>query len=211
MGVFGNWRFKGTFERPDTAFKKSLEKNPVFPFEELDPNVYVLSVRSAHFEFSLMIICMIIGGTIIVNFQIAPVGQMAIFPMMVLVGYVYEVVRNSKHRTYVLDLNTKMYEYYRGKRLVYQGHFHNCYIRLKGQATGGGDTFYNIVLNGYMMEEEEITNAMCEPKRLLKYGRKLAGRLNLNFFEDKDKSRGHDIRHRCPYSLDAASSSKSDV
>ncbi len=94
-----------------------------------------------------------------------------------------------------------MYEYYKGKKLIYTGHIHNIYIRLKGWKTGGDDIIYNLVLDGFMLDEQVLSGSTVIHNKMARLGRRLAYKLDINFFDFQDKSRGHVVRHRCPYQV----------
>ena len=94
-----------------------------------------------------------------------------------------------------------------GHQLVYRGHLHNLYLRVKGMASGGGETYYNVILGGYMVEPEALTRRSSSKKALAKLARKLAYKLDLNYFDSADKSRSHIVRHRCPYRQSAIADS----
>ena len=199
QGIFTAWNGLNFVEKPDSIFKRKLEHNPIFPFEETDLNVYVMTARSARCIVGLLLFFGVIGGTALLYYNIGHVDEMIIFPVTVAILFLVHSLMNIKSRTYVLDNNLKMYEFYRGRKLIYRGHYHNIYIRLKGENAGGGDVYHSIVLGGFHIDEYAITGSMITAKRLTKWGRRLAHRLDLNFFEAADKSRDHVIRHRCPY------------
>ena len=182
--------------------KRNLDNNPVYPFEEIEPNIYVLTVTTSRYYIAcgVAILTVFISGLV---FGIAgEVNEYIIFPAVVVVLFGGQAYISYKERRYVLDSNELMYEYYRGNQLIYRGHYHNVYIRLKGQSSGGGDTYYTVVLDGFNLNEEAISANSTKLKKLAKLARKLATRLNVNYFDSPDKSRCHVIRHQCPYKFD---------
>lgn len=190
------------FERPDVILKQNLDRNPIFPFVVIGDNVYALTVQSSKlYMYTFLALVTAVVTTSIYGYQ-ENANELLIYPIIIFLGFFRQIVKFWKDRTYVLDSNKKMYEFYRGNKLIYRGHYHNIYIRLIGQNTGNGDVYYNVVLEGYYVDSTTITSAVTFPKKLMKLAKKLAYRLDLNYFDPADRSRGHIIRHRCPYATD---------
>ena len=198
VGIFGTWDYS-LFDKPENVFKFNLDLNPVYPFEEVEYNIFVLTVKSARFTLAATLCAITAACTVLIFVSAGSLNEYVIFPLLVFLGFMCQAIWAWEERTYVLDSNEKMYEFYRGNKLIYRGHYHNIYIRLKGQSSGGGETYYSVVLDGYHVDEEAITSTTTKMKMMAKMGRKLAHRLDINYFDSPDKSRAHVIRHRCPY------------
>ena len=98
-GIFSNWDWSGLFAKPEHIFKKQLQKNPVFPFEEIWPNVYVLTVRPARFGIGLILCIVIAVGTIAVFSSVEAGGnndmmEMLVFPLFIIIGFMLQVIFN---------------------------------------------------------------------------------------------------------------------
>ena len=122
-----------------------------------------------------------------------------VFSIIVFLSFFSSAAHDWQTRTVTIDSTRGMYEFHRSNKLIYRGHLHNIYIRLKGVNSGSGVTYYLVILSGYQVDEESITSSTMQHDSLAKLGRRLAHKLNLNFFDHQDKSRYHVIRHRCPY------------
>lgn len=188
------------FEKPDTIFKRNLEQNPIFPFEIIQDNVFALTVQSSKFILHMSLVFIVLAITILYYSTKDKIDELFVFPCILFVCFARQAMFYYKPRTYILDSNSKIYEFYKGAELIYQGHYHNIYIRCIGQNSGNGEIYYNVVLDGYCIDCVTITSAIPTSKRFMKLAKKLAFRLDLNYFDPADRSRGHIIRHRCPYS-----------
>ena len=195
------WDWTARLRYAEDVLEENFRWSPVYPFEEIEPNIFLLTVVSSRLYVAGTIAVLILLISVI-TFSIIGVNEYIVYPIIALVLFSSQVLSAWDERRYVLDSNAFMYEYYRGKKLVYRGHYHNIYIRLKGQNSGGGDTFYSLVLGGYLVDEESISATTPRLQKLAKLGRRLAGRLQLNYFDSPDTSRCHIIRHRCPHRLD---------
>lgn len=198
MGIFTTWNFD-FFEKPEVVLRKRLDGNASHPFVEKASGVFVLTIRPSSFAISAALCVCTVLITAMVYLIRGTVDEYIVFNLIVFFSFFSSAVRDWQARTVVVDSWRAMYEFYKGDRLIYRGHLHNVYIRLKGVSSGGGDTYYSVVLCGYQVDEEPITSSTTQHDRLAKLGRRLAHKLNLNFFDHQDKSRYHVIRHRCPY------------
>ena len=207
VGIFGTWDLS-FWARPGDIFQAKLEKNPIHPFTETRPHRYEVTLRSPWLWISILLMIVVLLCTIIYCTMNTP-DQMLAFGIIAFVITVYNVHVYNDVRRIVIDLNEKEYEFYKGNHLVYRGHVHNVYIRLVGQKSGTGDVYYKVALNGYHLEEQALTSITVRKEKLEKLGRKLATRLNINYFDWMDKSTKHVIRHRCPYASEPNSESSS--
>ena len=120
-------------------------------------------------------------------------------PAVMLLFLVPALWRHRLVRTYVIDAANGFYEFYISTALVYRGQLRNVYVRLKGIGTAGGETYYCLIFNGYQMEELTITGYTTSLMKLRKLGRRLANRLNVNYFDVHDLSAHHVIMHRTDF------------
>ena len=198
-GIFASWDLSSFMDKPEVRFKRQLEQNPTHPFREIEPNVFVVRLKSNKVMIGFTIGAATVIITTAIYVSIGSINEYIVFPGIIFYGFLSMAMYHMKRHSCVLDCNNKMYEYYHGDRLVYRGHYHNIYIRLKGQQTGNGEMYYTLIMNGYLLNEEELTSSSPIHNKLAKFGRKLSHRLDLNFFDYTDKSRYHIIRQKCPY------------
>ena len=189
------------FEKAEAVFSKNLDLNPVYPFDVVSLNVYVFRRRSSSFVSGLCMLMVTLLITGLIYGLGGSINEYFLLPIVMISYSLYRTLYNLQWRTVVIYSNLRKYEFYVGKKLVYQGHIHNIYIRLKGMKTGGEDVIYNLVLDGFMLDEQELSGSTTMHDKMARLGRKLAYKLDINFFDYEDKSRGHVIRHRCPYNI----------
>lgn len=90
-------------------------------------------------------------------------------------------------------------QYYTDGKLLYRGHVHNVYIRVKEFRTSG-NSYYRLIVDGYGLDVAHDVTLMpsSRPEKFTRLGRRLAANLGINFFDYDDTSTRHVIRHRCP-------------
>jgi hypothetical protein len=197
MGVFGGI---GNFQQsPAEILKLKMAENFYFPFKEVSPGlpIYELDATTDRFWTGLVLLGIDVGVAVLMYYN-SPVDQYImlhglIFAVaMALIGYY------RKKRKIVLDGRNDEYSFFIGDRLVHRDHFHNIYIRMNGYKSGGGDMYYKIALGGYEIDEQPLTRMVNQTHvdKIRKLGRRVAARLNLNYFDAFDRSRHHIIRHR---------------
>lgn len=97
-------------------------------------------------------------------------------------------------------------QYYVKDDLVYRGHCHNVYIRLKVLKVAG-EAYYKVVIGGYGIDAFDVTHLSEQPDKLFHLGRTIALNTRCNFFDYDDISTRHTIRHRCLHADDLPTSS----
>ena len=197
VGIFGSYDFN-LLEKPEDAFKKKLDQNPIHPFKEIEPNVYEFRTKSIGFGLCIMTILVTIA-TALGMYSNAPVDENIFYHIGILIAASANAWATHEERRLILNGDTNQYEFYKGNRLIYKGHYHNIYVRLNGIKSGGGEMFFSMVVGGYMAEEQGLCVHSTGMVKLRRLGRRLAHRLNLNYFDYQDVSRHHIIRHKCPY------------
>ncbi|KAG2457824.1 transmembrane protein 249-like [Polypterus senegalus] len=96
-------------------------------------------------------------------------------------------------RRLVIDHNSSTYLFYRNNRLIYQGPLNRIFIRLHKEQVGQ-DNIYRLIIDGYKIDYRHLCalSRKCEVLDIL--GRKMAVRLNINYFYLNDVSTKHLIR-----------------
>ena len=207
QGIFTSWELE-FLEKPETIFKKHLASNPTYPFVPVTKGLYVLRVRTKRWVVGLLMALSTIVVTLSIYLTSATVDEYIIFPILFALACLAISLYHVRPRTFVIDTMREMYEFYRGDKLINRGFLHNIYIQLQEQSSGGGDSFYQVILNGHHLDEEPITGATIEKVRLARLARQLAAKLNINYFDVHDNSRYHIIRHRRPERLEARTGSQ---
>ncbi|XP_072040861.1 cation channel sperm-associated auxiliary subunit TMEM249-like [Amphiura filiformis] len=207
VGIFGTWDVS-FWAKPGDILQAKLEKNPLHPFTETELHRYEVTIRSPWLWINILLTVIVLLGCII-YYSINEPDQMLAFGIIALVVTLYSVYVYYDIRKIVIDMSKHEYSFYKADHLVYRGHVHNVYIRLVGQKSGTGEVYYKVVLNGYHLEEQALTSSTVRKDKLEKLARKLATRLNINYFDWMDKSTKHVIRHRCPYASKPGSPSSS--
>ena len=118
------------------------------------------------------------------------------------------LAKSGVHSLY-LDCQSLFYEVYRGNYLLYRGHFHNIYIKLKclhtikdKRARDKADAgMYYLTLNGTHISPIYLSSNTKNFHELRKYGKRIATNFNLNYVDMDMVSKHHQIRHRCPYGV----------
>jgi len=89
-------------------------------------------------------------------------------------------------------------QYYVNDDLVYRGHCHNVYIRVKVVKVAG-KRYYKVIIGGYGIDAFDVTHLSKQPDKLFHLGRTIALNTGCNFFDFDDLSARHTIRHRCSH------------
>ena len=178
-----------------------FQKNVSFPFVEVQPKYFVMQTKPTRIIGALMSILLVLITSTIMYSTSEDFYEYFVITVILCVWPIPAVLSSYQMRTYVIDQNDGMYEFYIGEKLIYRGHLHNIYIRLTAVNSGGSTWHYTVVINGYMIEEYPVTPYYSSLRRehLARMGRRLAQKLDINFFDCADKSRTHNIRNRCPY------------
>ncbi|XP_042188503.1 transmembrane protein 249-like [Callorhinchus milii] len=158
-----------TLPKTEDILHKKLKMNPYHPFTCNQPN------GEDHQQFSGFFILLLI---------------LALWMIFSSIG----------KRYLVLDMNMGMYKFYISGHLHFQGPLYNIYIRLKAQKNGYGELLYKLILNGENIEHQDLTGIRFSeaPEKLERLGKRMASKLNLNYFDHLDKSDKHIIRHKPP-------------
>uniref|UniRef100_H2YC54 Uncharacterized protein n=1 Tax=Ciona savignyi TaxID=51511 RepID=H2YC54_CIOSA len=105
---------------------------------------------------------------------------------------------NWQKRRIVLEKDGQNYFFYVGGRLVYEGEIHNIYFRLRSQCSSNGSTYYRLVLNGFHVEEQELSSMTTNKAALELLAKRIAFKTNVNYFDSDDVSISHIVRHVNP-------------
>ncbi|XP_078572208.1 cation channel sperm-associated auxiliary subunit TMEM249-like [Branchiostoma floridae x Branchiostoma japonicum] len=197
VGIWVTWNLN-IWDRPEDFLKKRLTKNPTYPFREVSPNNFAVEIRDWRLQFGYLTA---IFGLVTACSWYFIFGYFDEYFFLVtvsaLVTCMYLIGCFRQPRKLFLNSESLEYQWYKGEDLVYRGHYHNVYLRLAGQSTGSA-IYYKLVIRGYKIEGQDLCRATKNREKLIKLARRLAAKLNLNFFDYEDSSSSHAIRHYCP-------------
>ncbi|CAD5121306.1 unnamed protein product [Dimorphilus gyrociliatus] len=181
-----------------------MKKNPIYPFTISEEGIYILTSSTTWDtvrNFNLLIGLIIFS--VLRVFLKTSNGLDDYITVSVLYGLylVMRLIWCIEGRTIIIDHNCRRYEYYKGESLIYRGHLHNVFVRLKGVEAAAGEFYFKVTLGGFLVEEYDITNYSDKCDQLKVLARQLSKNLDLNFIDYKNVSRQHIIRHLCPYFL----------
>ncbi|XP_078655615.1 cation channel sperm-associated auxiliary subunit TMEM249-like [Branchiostoma floridae x Branchiostoma belcheri] len=206
VGIWVTWNLN-IWDRPEDFLKKRLTKNPTYPFREVSPNNFAVEIRDWRLQFGYLTA---IFGLVTVCSWYFIFGYFDEYFFLVtlssLVTCLYLIGCFRQPRKLVLNSESLEYLWYKGEELLYHGHYHNVYLRLAGQSTGSC-IYYKLVIRGYKIEGQDLCRATKNKEKLVKFGKRLAAKLNLNFFDYEDSSSNHAIRHYCPPATNGKTSS----
>ncbi|XP_014353230.1 cation channel sperm-associated auxiliary subunit TMEM249 [Latimeria chalumnae] len=187
-----------TFQ-PDRTLLTQMKKDPCYPFLMVKPRLYALEHWNSNlWKGILLLIVSIIGGGIYFSSEIMDFHLCTAFFVVGPLFGSWMVLTSASKRRLIVDHIHGNYKFYIRQGLVHKGFLHNIYIRLVAQRTGQGKMYYKLILNGYKMEEFEICGLTDKHEALEVMGNKMAERLHLNYFDYKDQSTKHLIRHWPP-------------
>nr|XP_014353231.1 PREDICTED: transmembrane protein 249 isoform X2 [Latimeria chalumnae] len=158
-----------TFQ-PDRTLLTQMKKDPCYPFLMVKPRLYALEHWNSNlWKGILLLIVSIIGGGIYFSSEIMDFHLCTAFFVVGPLFGSWMVLTSASKRRLIVD------------------HIH-----------GQGKMYYKLILNGYKMEEFEICGLTDKHEALEVMGNKMAERLHLNYFDYKDQSTKHLIRHWPP-------------
>ncbi|XP_078488994.1 cation channel sperm-associated auxiliary subunit TMEM249-like [Ciona intestinalis] len=193
------WNFHRFWDKPEVNLKRHLRQNPNHPFHETDDE-YVFETRNGILYIGFLLFISSGFGGAVYWYQMKTFSN-ELFDTAFILMFLWSlrlISYNWQKRRIVLEKDGENYFFYVGGKLVYKGDIHNIYFRLRSQCSSNGSTYYRLVLNGYHVEEYEITSMTTNKPVLEQLAKRLAFRLNINYFDSEDVSIGHIVRHVNP-------------
>uniref|UniRef100_A0A8C8RGC7 Transmembrane protein 249 n=1 Tax=Pelusios castaneus TaxID=367368 RepID=A0A8C8RGC7_9SAUR len=114
-----------------------------------------------------------------------------------LVGF-WLLLSSLHKRHLVINHSRGCYQIYIKRRLWAEGPLHQIYVRLSAQQDAYGKLFYSLIINGYGLEVLALASQSDKYEQMEFLGRRIARKLNLNYFDYLDVSGRHIIRHAPP-------------
>ncbi|KAI8617346.1 hypothetical protein BC830DRAFT_117992 [Chytriomyces sp. MP71] len=191
--MFASSRFK-----PPTAevsLEEKLRSNPYYPFSvvrrkeiEFSVRYRTLYVAIAGFLVSIVMLIAWITGNLLSN-------AFFVLPMVIMVVSLAAIWNYKDTRYYTLFPREKMYAFSHNRTVHVRGPYYNIYIRLRMEVRSGSKPYYHLVLNGYEIDTRRISGSSTNLEKLRRLGQKIAGNLNINYFDHANTSKHHVIRH----------------
>ncbi|XP_046875667.1 transmembrane protein 249-like [Hypomesus transpacificus] len=143
-----------------------------------------------------MLIASIIGTATYLNIDFDDHNKYGGFLVFTLCLSLWLLSSGAFRRRLVIDHMKKEYRFYIHEHLRHCGPLHQIYIRLISQKSGQGRRMFKLMLNGYKIEERELSGFSEKYELLECQGRRIANKLNLNYFDYADISKRHIVVHR---------------
>lgn len=189
---------KNVVRDPILLLEHRRVKNKYYPFQETttDENepVFRLEYRSCNFYyglkfFSIFVFLCWFSMRQQLSYKVLLVCVSSLlFSLMIMIKF-------SPMLKLEIEQDGENYYFYRSNKLVYKGNVRDIYIRTKMELCPNNEVYYFLVLRGYGIDEKIITGQTKDGKTLKRQGKRMAYKLNLNFFDFKDISTEHTIRH----------------
>ncbi|XP_012889304.1 PREDICTED: transmembrane protein 249 [Dipodomys ordii] len=174
---------------------KRLKSNSFYPFTQQQPGVFVLEyyLDTVWKGALLFLICFALVST---NFlkQVQKQQTWGFSAYGMGVG-LWLLVSSLPRRRLVLNHTRGMYHFSIHGRTVCQGPMHLVYMRLALSSDAYGRCFFQLVLGGHKLEPLVLVQ-MSERYEQMEYlGRRMAQKLNINYFDYLATSYRHVVRH----------------
>ncbi|KAL5248743.1 hypothetical protein ACHWQZ_G017807 [Mnemiopsis leidyi] len=212
MGVFSKWTI---LEKVEDRLESQIMHNMNYPFvrDEKDPNLLVYSDRPPEFYISCVVfVISTLITTIWINVALLTslsLGQGIIFPVALVLYFFYRATQTFKTRSYRVNVDAGIYQYYVGDVQIHRGKLHNLYFRLH-ERSSTGFPYYEIVLNGYKVSCVSISGFSKNIRKMREIAKGMSKRLLINYFDSKDVSAHHIVHWERPAQLHSSSHSLLD-
>ncbi|CAK8674742.1 unnamed protein product [Clavelina lepadiformis] len=201
------WHLNRIWDPAEVKFRRKLKLNSLYPFHE-EKDAFVMEVRNFSLYIGLSIFMIAGIGGPIYWYRLQKFSN-ELFDTMFVLLFLWSlrlISYNWQKRRICIEKDGQNYFFYIGNSLQFCGEIHNIYLRLRGQQSSNGHKYYRLVINGFNVEEQEITSMTTNKQVLEKLAKRLAFRLNINYFDSDDISVGHIVRHTNPKTFVAKAS-----
>ncbi|XP_066571841.1 cation channel sperm-associated auxiliary subunit TMEM249-like [Amia ocellicauda] len=189
IGFLRSW--KNELFRPEHTLNEKLRESRFHPFILQEPNVFVLEYRQNIWKAVILLIASIIGNLLHVtgnykDFQ----GLTALFVFTLCLALWFMPVATVKRRV-VIDHNLGVYKFYVHKQLRHQCPLNDIWIQMVAKKSEDSCVFYKLTLRGIHIDCQQLSGiSECyEVMEIL--GKRMASRLNINYFDYRDVSARH--------------------
>ena len=98
------------FYNPEKLLRLRLSKNPVYPFTEVEPNVYTVSNTPKRHIVACVICAVVLLVTVVVCASTGYVSEFIIIPILILLYFGVQIFTVRGPRTLLVDFNQYLYE-----------------------------------------------------------------------------------------------------
>ncbi|XP_067112409.1 cation channel sperm-associated auxiliary subunit TMEM249-like [Osmerus mordax] len=177
-GIFSTWDHQ--FIDNEQVVTDRIKENPRYPFKE-EENLFVLEYLHGNiWKGSLLLIASIIGTATYLNIDLDDHNKYGGFLVFSLCLSLWLLSSGAFRRRLVIDHMNKEYRFYIHEHLRHRQ----------------GRRMFKLMLNGYKIEERELSGFSEKYELLECQGRRIANKLNLNYFDYADISKRHIVVHR---------------
>ncbi|XP_037588355.1 transmembrane protein 249 [Cebus imitator] len=232
------WRFRlwslGLF-CPERRLARCLKNNSFFPFEQQQPNVFVLEYYQDTLWKGMLLLAVCVVLVSVSSLRkvrapgpppppSAPAGppctrsgaprgarpqvqkqETWVFPAYGVAVGLWMVVSSLPRRRLVLNHPRGVYHFSIQGRAVCQGPLHLVYVRLASSSDAYGRCFFQLVLGGHRLEPLVLVQLSEHYEQMEYLGRYMARKLNINYFDYLATSYRHVVRHWPPSSTRSVS------
>ncbi|ORY48280.1 hypothetical protein BCR33DRAFT_714667 [Rhizoclosmatium globosum] len=193
--LFSSFKKYFTYPAAEDILEEKMAANPYYPFslvrgKELEFSVRYTILYISIAGFILSIILLISWIT-----RVIPSNAFFILPLVLMIVSIASIWNYKETRYYTLRPKSREYLFSHNKTVHVHGQYYNIYIRLRCEVRSGSKPYYHLILNGYEIDARRISGSSTNVEKLRRLGQKIAGNLNLNYFDDMNASPHHVIRH----------------
>jgi len=98
------------FYNPEKLLRARLSKNPVYPFTEVEKNVYVVSNTPKRYIIACIICAVVLVVTIVICVTTGHVTEYIVIPILLCLYFTPQMFAIRGPRTLVVDFNQYSYE-----------------------------------------------------------------------------------------------------
>ncbi|KAK6491277.1 transmembrane protein 249-like [Huso huso] len=192
-GIFSTWDYK--VYKAEQVLHNKMKKNHCYPFTLEKPNVFVMDyLHDDLWKGLLLLLASVIGSGVYLSGHEDSHEFAAFFVLGLCLG-VWFTASASFQRRLIIDHHAGVYRFYILQQLRQQGALNQIYIRTKAKRSGQGHLFYTLIINGYKIEEQQVCGFSENYEVLETLGKRMATRLNINYFDHIDISTRHLVTH----------------
>ncbi|KAL0218734.1 hypothetical protein P9112_004387 [Eukaryota sp. TZLM1-RC] len=193
MGVFTDFKLT---DRAITVIESRLSDNPYYPFTRVGDDKFVL-----YFTYHRVYVFLGIGLSSL-YYIVANIGSLSrdiqnayfLYAVVAFIASFIVIWSFKDPRVYIIDGQKGACFFRMQKSSLKAVPLHNIYVRLR-RTEGTSGHYYYLIFNGKDVEGRMITGTTRRKKSLRKAGQLLASNLGINYFDERNVSEYHNIRH----------------
>ncbi|CAF0704350.1 unnamed protein product [Brachionus calyciflorus] len=196
---------------PETKLKYRLDKNPFYPFTQIESFKFVYEYRLLTKSLINLMFSYVCFGFVTEFLQTIINSKFQIYFLLWISAFVthcftfFFLARSFifiQKRRLVIDLLNRNYSFFVSDDLVIKNDLHQIYIRLIERYVVKNQRIFCLVLDGKGIDKLELCSFCNNFELLRKLAQKLCLNLGLNYFDMSNKSKYHQILNYC-YSEDS--------